>query len=73
MHLLILMDLVDAARERLPRLKHFEVHCEDISPPLERDIPFDPDKHIEWTRIEAVVGGNGQLFGWFTEFRDHFQ
>ncbi|KLU88298.1 hypothetical protein MAPG_07285 [Magnaporthiopsis poae ATCC 64411] len=72
MHLLILMDLVDAARRDLPRLKHFEVHCEDISPPLERDIPFDPDKHIEWTRIEAVVGGNGQLFGWFTEFRDHF-
>lgn len=54
-HLLILMDLVDAARKELPRLKHFEVHCEQISPPLERDMPPDPDKHIEWTRVEAVV------------------
>ncbi|TLD04768.1 uncharacterized protein PgNI_09079 [Pyricularia grisea] len=67
LHLLRIMDLFDASRGRLPRMKHVKVNCTALYFDVE-DIEWVPG--LDWVMFECKLEGD-HVFGWFTRYDGH--
>lgn len=61
-HLLRLMDLFDASRDKLPLLTQVDVNCEVVLGPL---YDWEESRPYDWVKVRCVLEDD-QLFGWFT-------